>query len=225
MIKAVFIDIDNTLLDFHLNAYYALKDAFKACDIPFKEEYFDTFITINDGLWRDIEEKVITRAQLKIIRFQLVFKAVGVIGDSVKAEEVFRSQLYFYAYPIDGAMDILQYLCSKYRVFAASNAIEKQQIARLKKVEMHDLFEKLFISEGIGHDKPSKEFFEYCFSSVGDITPSEAVMIGDSINADIKGGKDYGLTTVWFNRYGKKNPYPDYVDYEVRNLEDIKKIL
>lgn len=225
MIKAVFMDIDNTLLDFHLNAYYALKDAFKACDLEFKEEYFDTFLKVNDGLWEKIEKKTLTRAELKVIRFQLVFKAVGVVGDSVLGEEVFRKKLYEYAYPIDGAMDVLRYLCGKYRMFAASNAIEKQQIARLKRAGMHDLFEKLFISEGIGHDKPSKEFFDYCFSLVDGVTPQEAVMIGDSLSADIKGGKDYGLTTVWFNRHGKNNPNPDCVDYEVKSLEDIKKIL
>ena len=60
-------------------------------------------------------------------------------------------------------------------------------------------------------------------SSVKDV--SVKVMIGDSLSADIKGGKDYGLTTVWFNRHGKNNPNPDCVDYEVKSLEDIKKIL
>ena len=225
MIKAVFLDIDNTLLDFHLNAYYALVDAFDECGLKFEKEYFDTFLKINNELWENIEKKVITRAELKVIRFQLVLKALNLTGDSAKIEELFRKKLYENAYAIDGAMDILKYLGGKYRVFAASNAIENQQIARLKKANMYDLFEKLFISEGIGHDKPSKEFFDFCFDSVGDIKPNEAVMIGDSLTADIKGGKDYGLTTVWFNRDGKINPEPKFVDFEVKRLEDIKNVL
>ena len=225
MIKAVFLDIDNTLLDFHLNAYYALVDAFDECGLKFEKENFDTFLKINNELWENIEKKVITSAELKVIRFQLVLKALNLTGDSAKIEELFRKKLYENAYAIDGAMDILKYLGGKYRVFAASNAIENQQIARLKKANMYDLFEKLFISEGIGHDKPSKEFFDFCFDSVGDIKPNEAVMIGDSLTADIKGGKDYGLTTVWFNRDGKINPEPKFVDFEVKRLEDIKNVL
>lgn len=225
MIKAVFIDIDNTLLDFNLNAYYGLESTFIKSGLDFKKEYFDTFLTINTGLWDKIEKKEITRAEHKRVRFKLIFEALGINSDSDRAEELFRSELYDRTFEVEGATDLLKYLCGKYRVFAASNAIEKQQIYRLKKANMYDLFEKVFISEGIGHDKPSKGFFDYCFSVAKGFTPKEAVMIGDSLYADIKGGKEYGLTTVWFNNHGKVNDNPEMVDYEVNSLKDIKSIL
>jgi HAD superfamily hydrolase (TIGR01549 family) len=142
-----------------------------------------------------------------------------------RAEELFRSELYDRAFEVEGAMDILKYLCGKYRVFAASNAIEKQQIYRLKKANMYDLFEKVFISEGIGHDKPSKGFFDYCFAVAGGFAPNEAVMIGDSITADIKGAYEMGIKTIWYNHDRKEKPEEKIYDFYVENLTEIKDII
>ena len=64
---------------------------------------------------------------------------------------------------VDGAVDLLEYLYPKYRLFVASNAIYEVQMKRLNNTGMIKYFEKLFISEKIGHEKPTKEYFDCCF--------------------------------------------------------------
>ncbi len=225
MIKAILIDIDDTLLDFEKNAYLALDASFSFQDTKFKEEYFDTFLKINTSLWDKIEKKLITKEELKKVRFVQILNALKIDKDPYKMEEDFRSQLFNFAIPVEGAKETLEYLASKYKVFAASNAMHNQQLARLQKAGMDKYITDLFISEEIGFYKPTKGFFDACFKQMGGIKPSETVIIGDSIGADITGGKEYGLTTIWFNNKNKIRFNDDGVDYEVRNLIDVKNLL
>ena len=226
MIKAILIDIDDTLLDFEKNAYCALERAFSYQNVPFKPEYFDVFIKINTSLWEMIERKEITKEQLKEIRFLKVFESLNVtVADYRKVEEDFRSELFNFAIPVDGAVNLLKYLASKYKIYAASNAMHNQQLARLKKAGMDGFVSDVFISENIGHYKPTKGFFDVCFEYMGGVDRSETAIIGDSLSADIKGGKEYGLTTIWFNSKNKIKDADSGVDYEVNSLEEIKNIL
>ncbi len=52
------------------------------------------------------------------------------------------------------------------------------------------------ISADLGLRKPNPQIFHYVLDSFG-IKPSEAVMVGDSLRADIAGGKRLGLKTIW----------------------------
>jgi len=73
MITTVLIDIDNTLLDFNACAKNAMYDGMAEIGIEFKDEMFDTFRTINDKLWIEIEKGTITRKELHRDRFNLIF--------------------------------------------------------------------------------------------------------------------------------------------------------
>lgn len=224
MIKAILLDVDNTLLDFNLNAQASIKRAFTDCGLTYKDEYFDVFLKINNSLWDGIEKGEVTREQLKRDRFKLILENLGISGDSARLEELFRKGLGEFAYMVDGAIELLEYLYPKYRLFVASNAIFEVQMNRLNKTGMIKYFEKLFISEKIGYNKPSKEYFDRCFSQMGDVKKEQVVMIGDSLTADIGGAKEYGLKTIWFNIH--QNPsYSALPDYTVARLSEIKSIL
>jgi YjjG family noncanonical pyrimidine nucleotidase len=224
MIKAVLLDVDNTLLDFNLNASASMKSAFNECGLEYKEEYFPVFKRINDALWVGIEKGEITREQLKKTRFPSILKELGLSGDSARIETLFRKGLGEYAFMVDGAEDLLEYLYKKYRLFVASNAIYEVQMNRLNSTGMIKYFEKLFISEKMGHDKPTKEFFDICFKEMGNLKREEVFMIGDSLTADIGGAKEYGLKTIWFN-IDKKPFNSALADFTVEKLSDIKGIL
>ena len=77
----------------------------------------------------------------------------------------------------------------------------------------------------MGALKPAKDFFDGCLKEMGNITPDEIIMIGDSLTADIIGGKEYGLKTIWFNP--NKLPIPKDLtpDHTVNSLLEIKQIL
>ena len=224
MIKAVFLDVDNTLLDFNKGSLIGMEKAFNLNGLEYKGEYYATFKRINDELWREVERKEITREQLHQRRFNLVLKALNIDYDGWEVEKTFLELLKSIAVLIDGAKDIVEYLSKKYILCSASNAPYIQQMGRLTTSGLIKYFKYNFISEEIGYDKPSKEFFDECFNRLNGIGKEQTVMIGDSLTADIKGAKEYGITSIWFNfeKNALREANPDYV---VDNLEQIKDIL
>ena len=207
MIKVVLIDIDNTLLSFTGYVKEAMREGFSLFGLkPYTEAMFPVFKSINDSLWGQLEQGTLT------------------------FEEYFREKLFYNAVPEDGAEDLLKYLCRKYTLCAASNGPYEQQINRLRVGEMDEYFTCYFISSQVGAQKPSREFFDHCFSVLRntehpDLAPEEVIIIGDSISSDISGGYDYGMHTCLYQKSeitGRGDPRAEYV---VRSLAEIKNIL
>ena len=84
-------------------------------------------------------------------------------------------------------------------------------------------FEEVFTSGKIGAEKPSADFFAYCFEKSGEAKPEESFMLGDSLTSDMKGGADFGMKTVWLNLKNKEKP--DWVDFEIKSLDEVKNIV
>ena len=223
-IKAVFIDIDNTLLDFNKCALWSMQKAFNDYGLSFENSMFDTFNIINNRLWLRIEKGELTKEELYACRWNMIFALIRIDVDGVEFENVFYSYLTESAEPVDGALDLLKYLHGKYLVCAASNASYAQQIKRLNNAGMTEYLDRIFISEQIGFSKPQKEFFERCFEKISPIVPPETVMIGDSLTADIEGGASFGMKTCWYN-HNLTNESSDLPDFTVCSLSEIKKYL
>ena len=101
----------------------------------------------------------------------------------------------------------------------------QHQIKRLTKSDMLKYFDDIFVSEKVGALKPAKEFFDVCFKEMGSPSLDEVIMIGDSLTADILGGAEYGIKTIWFNPDGLKAPDSPKPNHIVNNLLEIKNIL
>ena len=249
MIKVVLIDVDNTLLDFDACVKAALKDGFAHFGLPaYREEMFPIFTKINNVLWHQIEKGELTREQLMKIRFDRIFEALGIAFDGVTFEEYFRQYLFDSAIHVKGAVELLQYLSGKYVVCAASNGPYEQQLHRLEAGGLAPYLTHSFISEHVGAEKPSRQFFDVCMERLRDsdaceekaslteeksaidrdlsqLRPEEVMMIGDSLTADMSGGIAYGMKTCWYDRDGKGLPQGMAVDHVVRSLGEIQDIL
>lgn len=220
----VFIDIDDTLLDFTKCANDAIKSACNKFGVPYTTTLVDTFHPINLDLWHRLEKKEVTKEKLFDTRFQIVFDKLGIKADGIAFETAFRENFHESAILVDGARDLLEYLRSKYKVYVASNASMHQQTNRMKRAELDGYIDGYFVSEEIGFPKPQKEFFDACFKALPDVKPQDVVMIGDSLSADIKGACEYGLKTIWYNH--RNEPTSDVkCDYIVSRLSEIKNIL
>ncbi len=229
-IKAVFIDIDDTILDFDAYVKESMRSGFQKFGFPpYREEMYQTFLKINTHLWSELEKGSLTFTRLKEIRWNLIFEALEINFDGEVFENYFRGELFNSAIPVKGAVDVLCYLSKKYPLYAASNGPFEQQINRLRIGKMEHYFKDFFISEKIGASKPSKEFFEYCFSILRkeneDILPENILMIGDSLSSDIKGATDFGLKTCFFDKKKKGLPQNTKIDFYIKELTEIKKII
>ena len=86
-------------------------------------------------------------------------------------------------------------------------------------------FDEIFISQSIGYDKPSKEYFEKCFSMIPEFSKDEAIIIGDSLSSDIKGGINAGIKTCLYNPSKKTNDSDIVPDFEITDLSEIPSLL
>lgn len=220
----VFIDIDDTLLDFTKCANDAIKSACNKFGVPYTTTLVDTFHPINLDLWHRLEKKEVTKEKLFDTRFQIVFDKLGIKADGIAFETAFRENFHESAILVDGARDLLEYLRSKYKVYVASNASMHQQTNRMKRAELDGYIDGYFVSEEIGFPKPQKEFFDACFKALPDVKPQDVVMIGDSLSADIKGACEYGLKTIWYNHRNEPTSGVK-CDYIVSRLSEVKNIL
>lgn len=229
MIKAVFIDIDDTLLDFDAYVKWAMKSGFEKFALkPYEEGMFKVFEEINNSLWDRIEKGTLDFKGLERIRFNRIFEKLGIDFDGEVFEKYFRECIWDSAIEVEGAKRMLDYLSNKYILCVASNGPYEQQKHRLELGGMLKYFDFVFISEKFGVSKPEAGFFEKAFEELNagisePISPAECVMLGDSLRSDIAGGKNFGMKTVWFNRRKIKTTHS--ADYEITELEGIEDIL
>lgn len=229
MIRVVLFDVDNTLLDFHKCAQESMKRGFADWGIPFTDETYSVYQSINNPLWRQIEDGIITLEDLKRIRWVKVFEALGVDADGVEFETLFRSYLKEASQPVEGAYEVLEYLYPKYRLYSATNGPYLQQLHRLEIAGMSKYMSGNFISEDIGYPKPTKEYFTVCLEELqkqmSDISKEEILIVGDSLTADMKGGVEFGIRTCWYNHNKEEHKTDIEADYVVDHLIDLKEIL
>ncbi len=224
-IKALLIDIDNTLLDFQENAKKSMDLAFKKRSMTRPDGFFEIFKRNNDILWKKLENKEITLDDLIKTRFNIIFNDAGIDLDGYEFELDFRKHLFYSAEKVNGAEEFLKYLSEKYDLYAASNGLQNQQENRLELSGLSPYFKDVFTSERMGASKPSKDFFDGCFNLLYGIDKTEVMLIGDSLTADISGGKDFGVLTCWFNYLNEENLLGIKPDYTIYSLDEIKKIL
>ena len=223
--KILLIDLDNTLIDFNECARHSIINAFDELGFTYTEKVFETFICENVKIWKRLEKGEIPKPQLRANRWNIILGKLGIDFDGTVIEEMFENGVARGAYPVDGAYDLLDYLYGKYQMYIVSNGFRFVQESRLKIGDFEKYFDGVFVSEDIGIPKPAKEFFDYCFESLNNPSKSEIMLIGDSISADITGGINYGLDTIWFNKNNEPLPENIAPTYTVRSLEEIKNIL
>ena len=226
--KAVFLDIDNTLLSFDGYVKQTMKEGFEHFWLkPYEPYMFDIFIRENTKLWRQIEQGTLVFEELEKIRWNIIFKYLDIAFDGTVFEKYFRGRLFDSAIPEDGAYELLEYLKGKYILCVASNGPGEQQVHRLEIAGMKKYFDYIFVSERIGASKPSKVFFERAFVELNAgrkeiILPEDTVMIGDSLTSDIAGGLAFGMEVCLFRRKEGMD-IPDGVRW-VDRLEQIEEI-
>ena len=82
----------------------------------------------------------------------------------------------------------------------------------------------VFVSQEIGHNKPSKGYFDACFARIPGFDRAKAMIVGDSLTSDIQGGINAGIKTVWVNPEHK--PCGDIrPDYEIESLSQLEELL
>ncbi len=175
MFKTIFLDLDDTLLDFGAAERVAVSKTFREFGLEPTEALLRRYSEINKQQWECFERGEITRDTVLVRRFTLLFQELGLPlsaeAASQAVEDSYRGHLSEGHYFIDGAPEILEYLAPKYELYLASNGVADTQYSRLDSAGIWHYFKEIFISETTGHHKPEKAYFDYCFAEFRTLTP------------------------------------------------------
>ncbi|WP_090633772.1 YjjG family noncanonical pyrimidine nucleotidase [Neobacillus massiliamazoniensis] len=223
--KTLFFDVDDTLLDFGAAEKVALRLLFEEQKIPLTTEIETHYKKINQDLWKSFEDGKLTRDVVVNTRFSILFKEYGQEVDGALLEKKYRSYLEEGHEFVNGAFELITDLQHQYDLYIVTNGISKTQDKRLRDSGLFPLFKRIFVSEDTGFQKPMKEFFDYVFARIPNFSAEQALIIGDSLSADIKGGQLAGLDTCWFNPEMKPNKTKLIPTYQIQKLEELYRIL
>ena len=199
MIEFLFLDLDDTILDFHKAERIALSKTIRSFGIEPTEEVLSRYHTINKWHWEQLELGNMTRAQVLLGRFAMLFAERKIDVDAEAVARDYEQNLGIGHYFLPGAEEAVDLLSKKYRLFLASNGTASVQKGRMTSANLYRFFEKVFVSQEIGHNKPSKAYFDACFAQIPDFDPAKAMIVGDSLSSDIQGGINAGIKTCWVN--------------------------
>lgn len=223
--KYLFFDLDDTLLDFHKAEAWALRQALRHSGIEPTDAIAARYSEINQSQWELLEEQKLTRDQVLVRRFQLLFQELGVHASCEETQRCYENMLAKGHDFMPGALELLETLKGRYPLYLVSNGTAMVQDCRLRDSGIEPYFQGIFISERVGADKPQKEFFDRCFAAIPAFDPEQAMIVGDSLTSDIRGGNNAGIRTCWYNPKHKPRRADIHVDYEISDLMELPKLL
>jgi len=225
MIEFLFLDLDDTILDFHRAERLAIAKTFQGFGIDPTEAVLSRYHLINKAHWQMLERGELTREQVLVQRFAALFQELGVEADAEACAKAYERNLSVGHYFLPGAEEAVESLSKKYRLFLASNGTASVQKGRMTSANLYRFFEKVYVSQDLGYNKPAPEFFQKAFAQIPDFDPERAIMVGDSLTSDILGGIHAGIKTCWVN---PSHAAPDPripADYEIESLAQLEALL
>ena len=222
--SSLFLDLDNTLLDFNKAEFAAAQKVFKKYNLPYDNAAIELYSKINRSYWEKFERGEIAKTEIFEGRFKTLAQHYGKIIDTKAVADDYCGFLAEGYFTVDGAFDILDYLKEKgYKLYATTNGFSFTQHNRIKHSGLSPYFDKVFISEDTGHQKPEKGYFDYVISNIPEKDKSRMLIIGDSQSSDILGGINSNIDTCWYNTDGSSAKYTS--QYEISSLSQLKNIL
>ena len=224
MIEFLFLDLDDTILDFKTAERVAIGKTIRQFGVEPTEEILQRYHRINKWHWEQLELGKLTRQEVLENRFGVLFEFLGKEVDTAACARAYEKNLSQGHWFLPGAEEAVDRLHKKYRLFLASNGTASVQKGRMTSANLYRFFETVFVSQEIGHNKPAKAYFDGCFARIPGFDPERAMIVGDSLTSDIRGGINAGIKTVWVNP--EHSPCGDIrPDYEIEALAKLEDLL
>ena len=225
MIEFLFLDLDDTILDFHKAEHIALGKTLQHFGLEPSQPVLDRYSVINREHWERLERKELTREEVLVGRFGALFEEYGMEIDPVQCARTYENNLSVGHYFLTGAYEAVESLSKKYKLYLASNGTAKVQAGRLESANISHFFQEIFISQTMGANKPDIAYFDACFAKIPDFDVEKAMIVGDSLTSDILGGIQAGMATCWVNLEGKPGREDIQPSYEIQALSQLEALL
>lgn len=222
----ILFDADETLFDFQRTEREALKNTILEFRIDYRESYhLAVYQEINDAIWEELEYGRITLEKLKTERFERLANRLNAKFDAVEFAKAYSRHLSDTSFLFEGSADLIKSLYGHYRLAIITNGLKEVQNKRIRGSEIGKYFDEIVISEEVGVSKPNPQIFEIAFQHMKQADKTRALMVGDSLSSDIRGGINFGIDTCWLNKNKAKNSTGLIPSYEIAGLPELKQIL
>lgn len=224
MITDVFFDLDHTLWDFERNSALAFGKVFQTHGIAVPlDAFLSHYVPLNLQYWERYRREEITQSELRYGRLKDAFDLMGYETSDELIHTL--SAAYITCLPennhlFDGALDILSYLHGKYRLHIITNGFDEVQTRKIANANIGHFFATVTNSEMAGVKKPHPDIFDHALK-LAKVEKENCVMIGDCIDADVRGALDFGMDAIWFC----EQPADVIQVKHVHRLTDLKKYL
>lgn len=227
MYKYLLWDIDGTILDFVASERRAIKELFKRFKLgECTDEMIQIYSKINVKYWDALARNELTKPEVLIGRFNEFFTLMNIdTGVAEDFNKAYQLALGDYCIFVENAKEILLNQKGKFTIAAVTNGTKIAQTKKLKASGLDKIFDRIFISEDVGFEKPNVEFFRCVFDTLDIKDKSEVLIIGDSLASDIQGGINAEIDTCWFNPNYSENKDNLKITYEINNLKEIERII
>lgn len=223
--ETLLLDADGTLLDFEKAEARGIEQTMKRHGLPFDKDILALYSRINKKCWEEFEQGLLTKEALLLARFYRLFDTLGIDADAETVRRTYQSELGKGAYLLDGAYEICERLAQTHDLYILTNGVSAIQYSRFSLSGLDRIVKDIFVSEEIGCQKPQTEYFERVFARIPGFCRSKALMVGDSLTADIQGGINAGVDVCWVNAKGLSAPEGMQITYEIRDIRDLMQIV
>lgn len=221
----IFFDLDHTLWDFDRNSRFAFHRVFQIHRVPLELDLFlQQYQAINHQYWKWYRDDIVTKEALRRGRLIDTFNCFNLTFTDQEIDDLAHSyiaELPGNNFLFHGAIEILSYLQHRYKLHIITNGFKEVQNIKIKNSRIDKYFATITTSDEVGVKKPHPQIFREALTRAA-VSSDKALMIGDSLEADIEGAKKAGMKTVFFNH---RNERDDASDIVIKQLLDIKKYL
>lgn len=227
MINVILWDVDATLLNFKKAESYAIRTCFSHFHMgECNDEMLSQYSKINESYWRRLERGEITKAQVLTGRFYDFFASCGLPLEQVEEFNLaYQNQLGDEIHFSDDAYTLVKSLHGKVKQYAVTNGTKIAQDKKLRKSGLDQCLDGIFISEDLGAEKPSRQFFQQVWDAIGPYDKQDILIVGDSLTSDMQGGNNEGIKCCWYNPEKIPNTTGLVIDFEITDLWQVLDIL
>jgi HAD superfamily hydrolase (TIGR01549 family) len=230
--KYLFTDLDDTLFDssslYDQAIYMAWEQLRKFYPEITFEDFQSTFLAIRKDLKEKYKYKTLSHQRallfMKLLEhYKIPFDATDVL--ELTETYWFCVNVYIQTYP--GTYETLEKIKkSGMGIVAISDGNMLDRLEKISTLGLSKYINYLVCSEEVVDTKPMPRVFDLALEKTG-CEKDEVIFVGNSFSADVVGGENFGIDTVWFNIKKKEIPKDAVVkpDYEIESMEEILPIL
>ena len=221
-ITNVFFDLDHTLWDFEKNSALAFKKIFEKNSIDLDLNLFlKYYVPINLKYWERYRKEEINQIELRLGRLKETFDLINFQYNDALLDLLSSEYIYYlpqFNHLFDGAIEVLDYLKPNYNLHIITNGFQEVQDGKIKNSNIESYFKTITNSEMAGVKKPNPIIFQYALQAAN-ANKNNSIMIGDCIDADVKGALNFGMDAIHFNEH--KIEIPRHIK-QINHLTELK---